>query len=76
MVAIPVTAEVAEALRDDSRRRAAGDLVSRAVRPGDGPGADPLEALLASLPRESGMRDPDDAEVAAEVRAARAERRP
>jgi hypothetical protein len=77
MVEIPVTPEVAEALRADARRReAVGNLVSRIVRPSAEGDGDPLAAFLDALPRAADAPDMSPEEIAAEIGAYRAELRP
>jgi hypothetical protein len=76
MVAIPVSRAAADLLRDDPQRReAVGRLVSNIMRPGS-LHEDPLMAFLDALPRRPDLPEMTEEEIAAEVRLARAERRP
>jgi len=75
VLGVPVTRAAAAVLAGDPRRiDRLGALVSRLVAPGAG-GADPLVEWLAALPRDPAAPELTEAEIAAEVAAARADRR-
>lgn len=74
-IAIPVSPEAAALLRQDSRRLdLLGDMISRMMLP-TGEREDPLLALLDSLPRDAAAPELSPGEIAAEIAAARADRR-
>jgi hypothetical protein len=73
-VELEVTREAAEALRDESRRRRAGKLLSNLLRPAS-ERDDPLIALLEEIQRDAAVHGLTPQEVDAELAAYNAERR-
>jgi hypothetical protein len=73
-IELPVTKEAAAVLADDDRRRRAGELLSRMLRPRS-PEEDPLVALLAEIQGTAAARGVTDDEIDAELAAYNAERR-
>ena len=74
IVAIPVSAEAAELLRDGEWARAIGKLVSDVLRPAN-PGTDPLAALIAEVKADARAGGLRDEEIDAELSAYNAKRR-
>lgn len=75
VIPIPVSEAVAATLRHDPARLAElGKLVEALVQP-DAAAEDPLFAYLDSLPRDPDAPELTEAEIQAEIDAARAERR-
>jgi hypothetical protein len=72
-VTIPVDPEAAAALGNVRNREAIGRLISRVLRPGNGPM--PLARAIAAMKAEARAADLTDAEIDAELAAHNAERR-
>ncbi|HEY0522282.1 MAG TPA: hypothetical protein VGD08_02755 [Stellaceae bacterium] len=73
-IELEVTPDAAAALADEGRRRRAGELLSRLVRPGS-PSDDPLMALFDEIQRDAEARGLTDKDIEAELAAYNAERR-
>lgn len=70
-VSIPVSPEAAALLQgDEERRQTIGRMVTRLLQP-DATEPDPLEQVLATLPRDAAAPDLSPEEIAAEIAAAR-----
>ncbi len=73
-VTIPVSPAAAELLRDESRARAMGELVSQLLKP-DSREVDPLSALIAVVKAEARANGLTDEMIDAELDAYNAEHR-
>ncbi len=71
----PVSPAAAELLRDESRARATGELVSQLLKP-DSREVDPLVAAIAALKAEARANGLTDEIIDAELGAYNAEHRP
>jgi hypothetical protein len=73
-IELEVTKEAAAALADKDRRRRAGELLSRLLRPRS-PSEDPLIALFDEIQGAAAKKGLSEAEIDAELAAYNAERR-
>ncbi len=74
IVGIPVSPGAAEMLRDESRAKAVGRLVSNLLQPSN-PDVDPLAAVISEIKAEARADALTDQDIDAELAAYNAERR-